>query len=51
MASLRGAMTAQHSGRKHDDAANDPEHAIDRDAHDTEWKQKDPDDRVHDDRQ
>jgi hypothetical protein len=51
MASLRGAMTAQHPGRKHDDAANDPEHAIDRDAHDTEWKQKDPDDRVHDDRQ
>jgi len=51
VASLRGAMTAQHPGRKHDDAANDSEHAIDRDAHDAEWNQEDPDDRVHDNRQ
>jgi hypothetical protein len=48
---LKGLRTPKHSGRKHDEPAYHRKHALDGDAHDTEWNQKNPHDRVSDERQ
>ena len=45
---MRGGLLAQQPDRKHDDPADKLEYAFDRDAHDTERKQENPDDRIHD---
>ena len=48
---LQGAGTAQQSGRKQQDAAYHLEHPVNRHADDPERDQKDPDERVDDQRQ
>src|SRR5436190_477223 len=48
---IRPLETAEHSRRKHHDAAHHAEHAVNRDADDAERKQQDPDEGIHDDRQ
>ena len=48
---LRRARTAQHPDWQHHDAADHPEHAVNRDTHDAERQQQEPHDRVEDQRQ
>ncbi len=48
---LQGSRTAQYPGRKHHDAAYHPEHSVDRNPRDAERNQKDPHERVRDQRE
>ena len=45
---LQGSWSAHQSGGKDDDAAQQAEHAVDRNAHEPKWNQEDPHERVDD---
>jgi hypothetical protein len=48
---LQRSRTAQHPGRKHNDAAYHPKYSVDRNPRNAERNQKDPHERVRDQRE